>query len=366
VLVHLLSLALAASSPAPAQKLFEFQDPRIVESSGIAASARRDDVFFTHNDSGDTARFFAVDRHGCTLGVFDASGVKATDWEDIARGPGPSLWLGDIGDNGASRPEIVVHRFAEPEVGPATSGGGCPPAPETAVTPESFRLAYEDGPHDAETLLVHPRTGQVFIVTKSFTGPEALYAAPSPLQPDAVNTLRKLADVAPAGDGFFTPTAGDIAPDASVVALRGYGDIYVWPVKNGDVPAAFARGATVEHMPAPDAGKQGEGLAFTRAGDGLVTSTEGANAPVYLIPRVAPAAAPACKRRTAVTLRVRARRGVRATVDGKPAAVTVRAGKARVSLTKAKRASGKAAVRVTGRTRAGRRVADTRRVAVCL
>src|SRR3954451_19240885 len=43
VLVHLLALALAAATPAPAEKLFEFQDPSIVESSGIVASSRRDD-----------------------------------------------------------------------------------------------------------------------------------------------------------------------------------------------------------------------------------------------------------------------------------------------------------------------------------
>src|SRR3954452_8539622 len=184
-LATLIALALAALAPAPAgaaTRLFSFQDKRIVEWSGIAASARRDDVFFTHNDSGDSARFFAVDRHGCTIGTFNASGVEATDWEDIARGPGPdgapSLVLGDIADNGSTRAEIVVQRFAEPELGATTSGTGeSPPAPETAVRPASFRMAYEDGQHDVETLLVHPKTGQVFVVTKNFTGREALYAA---------------------------------------------------------------------------------------------------------------------------------------------------------------------------------------------
>src|SRR4051794_29473599 len=159
-MAHLLALVLAAVGGAPTAafgapaKLFEIQDPRIVESSGIAASARRDDVFFTHNDSGDSARFFAVDRHGCTIGVFDASGAGATDREDIARGPGPdgapSLFRGDIGGTGSTRAESAVRRFAEPDRGAPTSvAGECPPAPETAVTPASFRMAYEDGPHDA-------------------------------------------------------------------------------------------------------------------------------------------------------------------------------------------------------------------------
>src|SRR4029079_19547388 len=94
-------------------QLFTFRDPQIAESSGIVAATARDDVVFTHNDSGDTARFFAVDHHGCTIGVFTAPGVTATDWEDIARGPGRSLWLGDIGDNDAKRGAGVRDRLRE-------------------------------------------------------------------------------------------------------------------------------------------------------------------------------------------------------------------------------------------------------------
>src|SRR3954447_22855493 len=181
--------------PAPA-KLFEFQDPRITESSGVAASARRDDVVFTHNDSGDSARFFAVDRRGCTSASYNVAGVDAVDWEDMARGPAPdgtpSLFLADIGDNNAGRGEIAVHRVPEPEMGPAASGtGDCPPAAEQTVTPTTFRFTYEDGKHDAETLLVHPRTGQLFIVTKNFAGPDVLYAAPRELAPTQVNVLRR-------------------------------------------------------------------------------------------------------------------------------------------------------------------------------
>src|SRR3954447_18081002 len=188
-LAFVVALAIAALPPAgasaaPAQ-LFTFRDPQIAESSGIVASTRRDDIVFTHNDSGDTARFFAIDRHGCTIGVFTAPQVRATDWEDIARGPGGSLWLGDTGDNDAKRGELAVHRFAEPAVGASTDGGGCPAAPEQAVAPSSYRLRYEDGPHDAETLLVDPHTSQLFVITKGLTA-GALYAAPNPLSTDDV------------------------------------------------------------------------------------------------------------------------------------------------------------------------------------
>ena len=344
--------ARASAAPAP---LFTFQDPRITESSGIAASGRRDDIVFTHNDSGDTARFFAVDAHGCTIGVFTAPGVQATDWEDIARGPGNSLWLGDIGDNNAARTEIAVHRFDEPTVGPSTDGNGCAPAPEQALAATSYRLRFEDGAHNAETLLVDPHTSQVFVLTKTINA-GAMYAAPNPLKTDDVNVLRKIADVrAPT-----FATGGDISPDGKRVALRNYGEIYIRSIPNGNLAAAFAPGAPVQRLVSPDSGKQGEGLGFTRAGDGLLTSAEGVRAPVFLIPL-------ACPRRASVSIQLPARgvRRVRATVDGRAAKVKVRGTRATVSLSAATRTSGKAVVRITGRDRHGRRISVIRHVGIC-
>jgi len=358
-LALLVALAIAALPPAggsaaPAQ-LFAFRDPQIVESSGIVASTSREDIVFTHNDSGDTARFFAVDRHGCTRGVFTAPDVQATDWEDIARGPGASLWLADIGDNGAQRDEIAVHQFDEPAVGASTDGGGCPPAPEQAVAPTSYRLRFEDGPHDAETLLVDPHTSRVFVITKSLTA-GALYAAPELLRATDVNVLRKIADV---GEPAFA-TGGDISPDGRRVAVRTYGEIDIRTIRNGDLAAAFAPGAPVQRLDAPDNGKQGEGLGFTRNGDGLLTSAEGVGAPVFLIPL-------ACARRVSVSVGLGARgvRGVRATVDGRAARTTVRGTRATVSLSGAERAGGKAIVRVSGRSRHGRRISVVRHVPIC-
>jgi hypothetical protein len=290
-LLMLLAVAvLPAGASAAPTPLFTFRDPQIAESSGIAATSARDDVVFTHNDSGDTARFFAVDHHGCTIGVFTAPGVTATDWEDMARGPGRSLWLGDIGDNNATRDEIAVQRFDEPAVGPSTDGSGCPPAAEHAVAATSYRLRFEDGPHDAETLLVDPRTSQVFIVTKGFTA-GALYAAPNPLKADDVNVLRKVADV---GTPAFA-TGGDIAPDGKSVAVRNYWEIDVRTIPEGNLAAAFTPNASVQRRDAPDSDKQGEGLGFTRTGRDLLTSSEGVSTPVFLIPSAdgGPAGTPA-------------------------------------------------------------------------
>ena len=102
------------------------------------AATTRDDVVFTHNDSGDTARFFAVDRHGCTIGRLHRAGG---DGDRLGGHRGRSGQLAVAGrhpgDNNAKRDEIAVLRFDEPAVGASSDGSGCPPAAEQAVAAAS-------------------------------------------------------------------------------------------------------------------------------------------------------------------------------------------------------------------------------------
>ncbi|KKM69971.1 hypothetical protein LCGC14_1445370, partial [marine sediment metagenome] len=93
----------------------------INEASGLAASILNSGVLWTHNDSGDSARAFAMDTQGNHLGMYNITGAGATDWEDMAVGPGPTagvsyLYLGDIGDNDAERDSIDIYRVPKPAV----------------------------------------------------------------------------------------------------------------------------------------------------------------------------------------------------------------------------------------------------------
>src|ERR1700742_571857 len=64
------------------------------EISGIAASGINDNIYYIHNDSGDTSRFFAIKPDGELKSTIyfkgdptEKQGVE--DCEDIADGPGP-------------------------------------------------------------------------------------------------------------------------------------------------------------------------------------------------------------------------------------------------------------------------------------
>jgi hypothetical protein len=261
---------------------------QIEEASGVAASRRVNDVWWVHNDSGDTARVFAINTAGATLGEYSLTGASAVDWEDIAAGPGPVagvsyLYVGDIGDSAESTPSrssVQVYRVAEPLVNPS--------APLT--TPQALSdvavldLKYPDGPHDAEGLFVDPVTHDVFVVTKDVVGGVAgVYRAaatdPSPI------TMSKVATVSL---GFLQGVTGaDITPAGDVIALRTYIGVFLFPRPTGSsISAAFSNASCAGAAPPasrawPGGEPQGEALGFTRDGRGYVTLSEGIHSPIH-------------------------------------------------------------------------------------
>jgi hypothetical protein len=266
--------------------LFSFRDGAIVESSGIAASSSDDRVLFTHNDSGDSPRFFAVDFRGCTLARFDVTGATATDWEDMGRSHEtagrPTLWFGDIGDNVYSRPSVQVYAVREPRIS-ATGHGHCAQPADQQVSATDYELSYPDGSHNAEALMADPVTGRLYLVTKGDQAGETptVYSAPLPLRRDAVNVMHKVVELHLRDPEWVT--GSDISPDRRRVVVRTYTDAYEWRVHQGRVGRAMHRKPTHVALPSQP---QGEAIGYTRAGHDLLVSSEdpaGTSPPVYLV-----------------------------------------------------------------------------------
>jgi hypothetical protein len=233
-------------------QVLRFADPAIVEASDLVVQGG---LFLTTNDSGDTGRIFAVDSSGGTVGVTRWA-RHPVDTEALAPGGGETVWVGDIGDNLARRPYVDVARV--------TVGRGR--RTEHATT---YRLGYPDGPADAETLVRDPRTGRLYVATKSVFG-GVLYAVPSRLRASGVNALRPVGRVLPvATDGAFFP-------DGRHLLVRSYATAVVY-----DWPSLQPAGS----FPLPRE-RQGEGIAV--ADDGHVyVSSEGADSLVLRV-RVPP------------------------------------------------------------------------------
>jgi hypothetical protein len=230
------------------------------ETSGIAASARDPDVFWTHNDGG--AELFAIDRQGRILSrhPFD---VEPRDLEDIAAAPcadgSACLYLSDTGDNAERRPVVRILRVPEPMVGHAGT-----------IETEVFPIRFPDGPRDAEAIFVLPDE-RVFIVTKGRSHPITVYRYPLPLRADTV-TLDEVQRLTGGAEPLFDQVTGASAsPTGSTVAIRTYQSLRFYAPRADSlaaVPNGIVNLRTLEEI-------QGEGVSLSVDGRVMLTSEGG-------------------------------------------------------------------------------------------
>ncbi|MDU0301133.1 WD40 repeat domain-containing protein [Streptomyces sp. PAL114] len=244
---------------------FTINDPRITESSGLAPSRQHPGVYWTHNDSDDGPYLYAVDSStGDTVARLTLTGIGTPrDVEAISVGPGNRLFVGDIGDNlGGSWPYVWIYELPEPEQ-----------LKDATVRATQYVVKYADGPRDAEAMVVHPKTGRVYIVDKHEDGGH-LYEGPEKLSPEGDNVFRPIAPVE-----LWTTDAA-LSPDGQDLAVRGYfgGIHYAW---NG------GKLQRKDRLSVPLQG-QGESVTYSADGSRLLFGSEGEQSGV--VSREAPGA----------------------------------------------------------------------------
>ncbi|MDQ0991515.1 WD40 repeat domain-containing protein [Streptomyces sp. V3I7] len=254
----LLTGAVAApASAADGDQGFTIRDPRITESSGLAASRLHPGVYWTHNDSDDGPYLYAVDSAtGKTVATVTLTGVGTPrDVEAISIGPGNQIYVGDIGDNFGGRwPYVWIYRLPEPRV-----------LKDQTIRATQYVVKYANGPRDAESLVVHPTTGRVYLIDKNENGGH-LYEGPAQLSASGSNVFRPVAPV----DLWATDAA--FSPDGRRLAVRGYfgGIAYDW---NG---GRIKREGQLQ-MPLQ---RQGESVTYSADGTRLMYGSEGADSQV--------------------------------------------------------------------------------------
>jgi len=248
------------------------QSNLIKEASGLAASRKNHDVLWTHNDSGDLARIYAINTKGSLLGIYNFPGADARDWEDIAIGPGPDpnkdyIYVGDIGDNVAHRESVIVYRIAEPTVDTNQS------PVQTLTGFDTIRLKYPEKPVNAETLMVEPLTKDIYIISKEKKR-SRLYRAAYPQSTTGTTIMEYKSELA-----LGKVTGGDISPDGSMIIIRSYQNASIWikPVGINLWDAFKTRGCNIPLV----AELQGEAICFAGNGKGYYTLSEKPYQPIY-------------------------------------------------------------------------------------
>ncbi len=257
-------------------------DPKLDEISGVVEGRRNPALLFVHNDSGDSPRFFAIDRRGQLLAELRLHDVALlVDAEDIAIGPGPGggsfLYVGDTGNNFASfwlgipRRKAVLYRVPEPDV-PLTSRGA------KRALRDVFRIVFTfpHGARDVEAFFIDPKTGDLYMLSKQSEQPSQLLRASAAMLAAGGGELELLAELSfgrAAAPGSTMPTAASISRDGAMILVRTYESVLLFRRRDGE-PVASALARKPEALPAPRE-RQGEAISFVDGDSAYLTISEG-------------------------------------------------------------------------------------------
>lgn len=207
----ILFILLAESVPFGSAAFFEAA--AITESSGLVKSRRLNDVFWTHNDSGDRPRLFAVTREGKQIGTVEILHARNVDWEDIAIDAVGFLYLCDIGNNQNRRTDLIVYRI--PEVDPKRV--------RTANVAARFPFRYP-GLRSPDAEACFYADGAIYLLTKEHGADETFLYRLDLSQPEREQIVAFIGKTEI--DGLVT--AADLSPDGFRLAVLTYTSIHLF------------------------------------------------------------------------------------------------------------------------------------------
>ena len=213
--------------------------PSVVkESSGLVTeSANR---FWTHNDSGGEPALYQIDSSGNLLKTINIQNATNVDWEEIQLDDTGNLYIGDFGNNGQNRTNLLIYKVLNFKN----------KTQELSLTAERIEFSYEGQTafppadslkhFDAEAMLVS--SDSIYIFTKDFdsqpySGKTWVYRVPNA----AGKHVAKLVDVVPTDNSWKYKgaiTGATKSADGKVVLL-GYTKLYLFTEYTG---RAFWRG----------------------------------------------------------------------------------------------------------------------------
>lgn len=238
------------------------------EASGIADSRLNAGMLWVQEDSGNPPELSLLSHQGAFVKSIPVKAAVNTDWEDIALAGGPDpvlsyLYIADIGDNDQKRENINILRA--PEVA----------ATATEINVETFPVKYEDGPHDAEAIIVEPGSLDIYIITKR-DARSGVYVVRYPYTTATFNVAVKAAELPYSG---VVSTA--IQSDGGAVAVKDYLSIRLYNRLPGEkISAVLSKPFT--SLPY-QVEQQGEAICFTNDGKYYFTLSEKTGGTVSLM-----------------------------------------------------------------------------------
>ena len=150
--------------------------------------------------------------------------------------------------------------------------------------PSVITFTYPDTNQDAETLMVNPKTGDIYVVTKHLSGPASVYRIKPEFDTGQISRPDKVAEISVPSipNGFLT--GGDISPDATRVIICDYTEGYEFVLPTGaeNFDEVWKQQPTVI-----DLGKRpsGESVTYNIDGTAILAGSEHKNSPLIEVRR---------------------------------------------------------------------------------
>jgi hypothetical protein len=250
------------------------KDAELDELSGLVKSSRNAGIFWTHNDSGDTARIFAIKPTGERVATITLNNADAFDYEDIAvSSEDKEIWVADIGDNFHFRPDVQLYHFPEPD----TSKG------DVAVEARRLTVRYENPSGkgkvspDAEAFFIdHSGNGYIVEKTNNEKSTWVFQISAEDMNKSSA-TAKPIVQITGNSNGNgYGPTAADLSSDGTTLVIKNYSETFAWRfTATSSIPAVLAKQPTA--LCTIKAGL-GEAIAFD--GNDLLTVEEGVGRPI--------------------------------------------------------------------------------------
>ncbi len=268
------------------------------EISGIATpqKAANKDYLWVISDSPANMVAAVLASNASVQGVLTfTSGPTWSDVEDISSATvngQPYIYVADIGDNGSARATFQILRVKEPTI----TGSNITVA---ADQQELITCAYPGGGNapvskDAETLIVDPDTGDMYVILKRDAvqkvyklAHSASYVGTQTLTYEGAMTAIPSVTTVALGATACYAVGGCISPNGQEILIKNYNDVYYFPRNKATqtiiqalqqslvlVPSYVGGGSVSPKKSHPNAEPQGEAICYSPDGRDFYTASE--------------------------------------------------------------------------------------------